>query len=52
MKDEEALMFLGHSRAKAIEISINAKRGDKFSQEYLAWAKRRFALFKSKDLRR
>lgn len=41
MTDYEALKLLGHTPAKAQEIILDAKRGDKFSQQYLDWAKRR-----------
>jgi hypothetical protein len=40
MTDYEALKLFGHSPAKAKEIILDAKRGDKFSQQYLDLVKR------------
>ncbi|MFN8992051.1 MAG: hypothetical protein ACK5X3_00025 [Pseudomonadota bacterium] len=49
MTDYEALKLLGHTPAKAHEIILDAKRGDDFSREYVAWAHSRLAQLKQKE---
>lgn len=49
MSDYEALKKLGHTPAKAQEIIIDAKRGDYFAHEYVAWAHRRLEQLKQKE---
>lgn len=41
VSDYEALKAYGHSPAKAAEIVLDAKRGDFFSKQYLAFVKAR-----------
>ncbi len=50
MTDYEALKLLGHTPAKAQEIILDAKRGDYFSREYVAWAHKRAGRIQQKEV--
>jgi hypothetical protein len=52
MTDYEALKQAGHSAAKAVEIILDAKRGDLFAQQWIEITQKEGEAFKAFHARR